>query len=456
MWPGAAFAETLRVGAAGYPTPCEAFAAANDGDTVEISAGTYTDMCEITKNGLTIRGVEGRPVVDARGSGAQGKGIWIVSGQDTTIENVELNNSAVPDENGAGIRMQGKNLTVRNSVFRNNENGILESNVADSEIVVERCEFDSNGDGKGYAHNMYIGTAKRFVLRESWSHGAKVGHLVKTRAAENIIEYNRLTGEDGTQSYELELTKGGRSFVIGNIIEQNATTENPGMLAYAQEGTGPGANMLFVAHNTFINHRPNGGTFVVVNASFGGEVRLVNNVFAGPGTITNFDAAAQSGSCSEGAQFVDEAGFDFHLVPGSACVDQGVDAGVGDGVSLAPTRQYVHPAASERRVAVGAPDPGAFEVGGGVPDGSSSGGASGSSGVTSSSGASGTSGSNGGGASGSSGASGGATSGSVPADEESGCAAAPNGSGALSALPLAALVGVLVFRARRRDAREGT
>ncbi len=454
--PTLATAETRQVGpAATFATPCAAFAAAQDGDTVEIVAGTYTDMCAIERNRLTIRGIGGRPVIDGQGKGAQGKAIWIVSGQDTTIENVEFVNAAVNDRNGAGIRMQGKNLTVRNSVFRNNENGILESNVADSEIVVERCEFDSNGDGIGQAHNIYIGTAKKFVLRESWSHGAKKGHLVKTRAAENVIEYNRLTGDGGTQSYELELTMGGKAWVVGNILEQGASTDNPAMLAYGQEGLKSGDNFLFVAHNTFVNHSPEPSTFVIFGRQFQGEAKLVNNLFVGPGTVTNYAGATQQGSCTTPPTFVDEAGYDFHLAAGSACVNTGVEPGSGGGLSLTPTRQYVHPRSSEGRVAVDAPDPGAFELGGAVPDGASS--SSGGGGASSSSSGSATSGgtpgaSSSSGASGGNGSSGPASSGAASGDEsgeESGCSTSPGSTRGAAMLWLAALA-LLVRRSSRR------
>src|SRR4051812_16256438 len=86
-------ADTLSVGPEGKHTaPCAAFAAAADGDVIEIdSTGSYVgDVCGITKNRLTIRGVNGRAKIDAGGKNAQGKGIWVVQGDDTTIEGVEF------------------------------------------------------------------------------------------------------------------------------------------------------------------------------------------------------------------------------------------------------------------------------------------------------------------------------------------------------------------------------
>jgi hypothetical protein len=81
---GNASAATLSVGAGKtYAAPCAAFAAAKDGDTIEITGNaTYSgDVCGISRNNLTIRGVNGRPKIDAAGKNAMGKGIWVVRQQ---------------------------------------------------------------------------------------------------------------------------------------------------------------------------------------------------------------------------------------------------------------------------------------------------------------------------------------------------------------------------------------
>src|SRR5438067_6473926 len=90
---GSASAATLSVGPGKtYAAPCAAFAAAKDGDTIEITGNTtYSgDVCGIYRNNLTIRGVNGRPKIDAAGRNAMGKGTWVVGGNNVTIENVEM------------------------------------------------------------------------------------------------------------------------------------------------------------------------------------------------------------------------------------------------------------------------------------------------------------------------------------------------------------------------------
>ena len=63
-----------------------------------------------------------------------------------------------------------------------------------------------------------IGHAASRDFEFNCSHDAIVGHLLKSRAAANYVLYNRLTGENGTDSYELDLPKRGTSYVIGNLI----------------------------------------------------------------------------------------------------------------------------------------------------------------------------------------------------------------------------------------------
>ena len=70
--------------------------------------------------------------------------------------------------------------------------------------MIEYSEFAYNGTGNGFTHNIYVGGAK-FTLRYSYSHHAYSGQLVKSRALENHITYNRLTTEDGNTSYEIDL-----------------------------------------------------------------------------------------------------------------------------------------------------------------------------------------------------------------------------------------------------------
>jgi hypothetical protein len=359
-----------------YAAPCAAIAAAANGDTIEIDPGLYLgDVCAWNKNDLTIRGVNGRPHINANGRYVQSKGIWVAGGRNLTVENIEFSGAALPSNigtNGAAIRAEATNWTVRNCYFHDNQNSILESNVAASNILIEYTEFERNGYSNGQSHNLYIGHAASLTYRYNYSHDSIVGHLLKTRAAVNAILYNRLTGEVGTGSYEIDVPNGGTTYIIGNIIQQGPATQNSTIMAYMAEGPhgqNPGHD-LYVVNNTIVNQRPNGGTFIRVDSRATVPAVIINNLLAGPtggsGAYINavnpivlsnrtFSDPAQAG-------FAAYANFDYHLVAGSAAINAGSPPGIAsNGTPLDPVSQYVHPAKGEPRSISEVIDVGAYE-----------------------------------------------------------------------------------------------
>ncbi|MBK6295861.1 MAG: hypothetical protein IPF55_17555 [Rhodoferax sp.] len=216
-----------------------AAATAKDGDVIEVDAGEYRgDVAVWTKDNLTVRAVGGRVSLIAQGAAAEGKAIWVVRGGRMMVKGLDFSGARVRDKNGAGIRFESGTLTVSDCTFTNNENGILTGGNPKAELVVINSEFGHNGHGDGQSHNLYVGAIASLSVSGSYFHHAKVGHLLKTRAAVNHILYNRLTDETGGRaSYELELPNGGLAYVIGNIIQQGSQTENPHLVSYGAEVT---------------------------------------------------------------------------------------------------------------------------------------------------------------------------------------------------------------------------
>jgi hypothetical protein len=367
-----AAAKTLKVGPGQpYARPCLAIAAAAAGDVIEIdAAGSYQgDTCAWSTDNLTVRGVNGRPRLDITGTTpAQQKGLFTISAPNATIENLELSGAAISaaaGNNGAGIRHQGLNLTVRGCYFHDNQNGILgaPSAAGQGEVIIERSEFARNGAGDGYSHNIYLGNYARFTLQGSYSHDARVGHLVKVRAKESRILSNRLTDEGGSASYELNLPNAGTAYVIGNLFEQSAATQNPTLLAYGEEGVPAGWDThLHVVNNTFLNRRKS-GTFVANKTAT--PALLSNNIFWSSGGITATVAASATDiqtanfTSAEGdPRFMDVARYDVHLQAGSPCIDKGW---IQNMPALQAAFEYVHPLGLAARVASGPVDIGAYE-----------------------------------------------------------------------------------------------
>lgn len=362
--PPAGAARVLQVGPGRqYAVPSQAAAAAVDGDVIEIDAGVYAGDAAVWRaDDLTIRGVGGMAHLMAAGANAEGKGIWVIKGNGTRVENIEFSGAEVADRNGAGIRQEGADLTVRNCSFHDNENGILAGDNAASTIVVEYSTFADNGYGDGRTHNMYINEVKQFTLRYSYSHRANVGHNVKSRAARSDILYNRISDErQGKSSYGLDLSNGGVAYVIGNILQQGPKTKNSTLVAYGAEGFVYDRNELYFINNTVVNDR-RGGTFLRAFED-PDRARIMNNLFVGSG-----DFSAEPGwqvrknlITDEDPGFVDAGAYDYHLRPDSVAINAGGAPGRAGGMSLKPRFQYVDEADRERRRIVRKPDLGAYE-----------------------------------------------------------------------------------------------
>jgi hypothetical protein len=257
--------------------------AAQHGDTIHIKAGDYRgDVATWRADNLTICGIGGRARLYANGAHEARKGIWVVAGHDTTIVNIDFHDAQVRDKNGAGIRQEGRNLTVRHSGFYDNENGVLVGNNKDSTITVEYSEFARNGHGDGQSHNLYVGTVSRLVVRASYFREAKVGHQLKSRARDNLIENSYFVdGPNGTASYLLNFDSGGRAIVRGNLLHKGPSADNPVLVSHLSNIWGPEHNALTLEHNTLVSTYRRAAYFLMVRT--GAPVQLTANILAGTG-----------------------------------------------------------------------------------------------------------------------------------------------------------------------------
>lgn len=363
-----ASAATLKVGPhQEFAKPSQAIQAAKDGDSIEIEAGVYPgDVATIRANHLTIRGVgNGRAKLPANGRDAGGKAIWVVVGSDLTVENIEFSGARVRDRNGAGLRPEGKNLTVRNCRFFDCENGVLGGN---GEMLFEGCEFEHCGPVSDPAtHSLYIGArCTKLVFRHNYSTDVIQGHLLKSRAEESWLLYNRLTDEHGTGSAVADFPNGGVVVVVGNVMHKGARGNNSRVIAYGMEGIKHQRNALCVVNNTLVyDHRHTTACFVRVENSPESLLPILrNNLCIGKVPLTNCPQVEAAGNLVlktvAEARLANPEKFDYHLTAASPGIGQGVAAGRFGDFDLTPTEQYVHPCQSEPRPAVEPLDVGAF------------------------------------------------------------------------------------------------
>jgi len=342
---------TLRVGKfQPYTSIAAAARDARNGDTVEIEAGDYVgDVAIWAQDKLTIRGVGGRARLIANGRHVERKGIWIIRGGLITVENIEFSGAKVEHKNGAGIRFEKGHLILRNCAFFDNENGIMSHNDEATELDIENSEFARNGYGDGQTHNIYVGSIKRFRMTGSYSHHANVGQLVKSRAKETYLLYNRLTDESGRASYEIDLPSGGIAYVIGNIIQQSATTENGHMISFGVEGYKWKTNELYLINNTIIDNRMANGRFLLIKP---GElkIRAINNIVFGPDKFRSPEhqniennSEFSNNLQSQASDFVNMHNYDYTLSSISHLIGKITNPGYANKFSLLPEREYRHP-----------------------------------------------------------------------------------------------------------------
>ena len=348
---------TWRVGPdRSLATPSAAAAVAHDGDTVLIDAGTYAgDVATWTQDDLTLRGDGGRAHLRADGNSAQGKAIWVITGDRTVVDRIEFSGATVPDRNGAGIRQEGAGLTVTRSWFHDNQNGILTGANPDSDIVIKGSRFFRSGNGDGYTHNLYVGAVRSLSVTSCYLWGADVGHELKSRAAKNTIIGNRIADGDAAASYSIDLPNGGSSLIAGNVIIQGPNSENSALVSYGAEGFADGSRRLWVVNNTFVNRRSS-GTFV--GLAEGSRAHLHNTLLVGAGDLTNLDGVRASANRRvDLADFVDPANDDFRLKSSSPAIDRGVRVPH----QWRARWEYSHPTERVRRTVVGRVDLGAYE-----------------------------------------------------------------------------------------------
>ena len=297
----ATLATTWHVGPAQiYTLPSQVNALVSDGDTIKIDGGTYSnDAVTWNKKNLKFFGLGtglNRTIIQYSGDIPNGKGIWVFQSPGVSdnayIENIVFDGAQVSDGNGgngAGIRYQSKDLTVKNCKFVNCQNGILEGNgsITNSNITLEGNEFTNNGYAGtnnayfGYEHHIYISaSADTLVVKNNYFHDPRgQANSLKTRAQRSWILNNYIDEAAGYGSWELNLAQGGLCIVMGNVIIQGTSGANHGICSI-DAATNP-INEIYFINNTVIN-KYIGNVYFFRNFATSGitTFKFRNNVFA--------------------------------------------------------------------------------------------------------------------------------------------------------------------------------
>ena len=254
----------------------DAVAAAGDGDLIRVQAGTYVNDFTTINKRLTIEGAGGVARFVAEEMPWNDKAV-LTTQADVTLRHVEISGARSSSNNGAAIRHENGALVLDRVYFHHNQNGVLAGENSNSSITVLNSEFAYNGAGDGYSHGMYAGKIASLTIRDSYFHDTSAGHEIKSRAAVNLIEDNRILNGGGTASYNIDLPNGGQATVRNNLIHKGPIASNQHTVHFGGEGTPYESSKLVVSGNTVVNER-GGGQFVLNQSGAPAEV-TGNNLF---------------------------------------------------------------------------------------------------------------------------------------------------------------------------------
>lgn len=262
-----ALAASLIVAACGSPASAgdsdwlkRQIAAAKNGAVIEIPAGDYdlTDL-KISRS-LSLRGDAGGGTV-FRSAETTEKGILVpLAGVDLTVENIVFSGAKSWDRNGAGIRHEGRNLTVVNCKFVGNEDGILATGNPEGAIAIDKSSFIDSGFGDGQSHGIYVSSGGRLEISSSRFVGTRIGHHIKSLADVTIVRGTVMDDAYGRSSYAIDASRGGDVTIENNKFIQAADGENYSIVNYDLT-RGGAATRLVASGNEIVNYY-DGGAFL--------------------------------------------------------------------------------------------------------------------------------------------------------------------------------------------------
>ena len=221
--------------------------------TILIAPGVY-HQCTVQAGGrITFKALQpGTAIFD--GTACEGKAAFVLRGQSATVDGLVFRNIRVDDGNGAGIRTEMGNLTVRNSMFLDSQEGILGGEPADQRILIDHSTFSGLGtcdDAPDCAHSIYLANQGKVTITNSRFERGRGGHYVKVRSPFVEITDNSFDDSHGHKTnYMIDLPNGASGLIARNTFVQGRDKENwSGFIVVAAEAHDFSADGLRIEDN---------------------------------------------------------------------------------------------------------------------------------------------------------------------------------------------------------------
>lgn len=259
----------------------EAFDKVAEGGVIKIGPGTYKkgavlkEKNKIKKDGVHIIGMAGTVFDNAA---VAGKGAFVIAANDITIENITCRNIEVRDRNGACVRFEGTNLTLRNVTFTDSDNGVLTGSKT-GKMLIEDSVFERNGRA-GRAHAIYVNSGHLTIRRSKFLSSKDEGHEIKSRAERTIIENCIIASLEGNDSRLIDIASGGVAVIRNSLLVEGPNTANWQLFSFGVEKLKYDTNMFRLENNVIVTDREGGSELIMVGDTMPAPI-IRNNIVVG-------------------------------------------------------------------------------------------------------------------------------------------------------------------------------
>jgi hypothetical protein len=255
--------------------------AIKNGSQIYLKAGIYTEGIYLTASDINIIG-EKNVIFD--NAAVNGKAALVLAGNNVLVESIECQNIYVNDLNGACIRFEGKNLTVRDIYAHDSQSGIMTSASYDGFLHIEFSKFERLGGkatARGYAHAIYANVGE-FIFSDSQVLSVgKEGSGLKSRSRKTVVKNSILASLDAKDSRLIDVANYGELIIKNSILQQGNNSSNSQLIVYGVENMTNNfkTNRIEITDNLFLLDRKKANVIIIHKQA--DSVEIYNNVMIG-------------------------------------------------------------------------------------------------------------------------------------------------------------------------------
>lgn len=221
--------------------------------TIRVASGRHADCAVQTQGDVAYTAaVPGEAVFE--GTACEGNAAIVLRGRSARVEGLTFANIAVGDFNGAGLRLEKGDLAVRQSWFRDSQQGILTGADPTATLTIDKSTFTRLGTCEGpggCAHSVYVGEIAALSVTRTRFEEGRGGHYLKSRAGRIAVTDSSFDDSAGrATNYMIDLPGGATGRIAGNWFVQGANKENhSAFITVAPEGRQHDSSGLVIEGN---------------------------------------------------------------------------------------------------------------------------------------------------------------------------------------------------------------